>query len=82
MSPNRPAVTTRAAETLGPEPFLAADLHSDDSVLVAAHGCISGDATVRTVRHPVRESRALAPEVAQVGTVRHPEFLAPIGENT
>jgi hypothetical protein len=48
----------------------SADLHLDDSDLVAAHSCISVDATVRTVRHPVRKSQPGATDDAQVTTVR------------
>jgi hypothetical protein len=50
----------------------AADLNLDDMDLVRAYSYISGDATVRTVRHPVRKSQAGAPEDAQGRTVRHP----------
>src|ERR1700694_5709146 len=35
----------------------SADLNLDESDLVAALSCISVDATVRTVRHPVRKSQ-------------------------
>jgi len=48
----------------------SANLNLDDRDLVRAHSHISVDATVRTVRHPVRKSQAGAPEDALVGTVR------------
>jgi hypothetical protein len=49
----------------------SADLNSDDRDLVRAHSHISIDATVRTVRHPVRKSQPGATDDAQVRTVRH-----------
>ena len=47
-----------------------ADLNLDGRDVVRAHSYISVDATVRTLRHPVRKSQAGAPEDALVGTVR------------
>ncbi len=48
----------------------SADLNLDDRDLVRANSDISVDATVRTVRRPVRKSQAGAPEDAQVRIVR------------
>ena len=47
----------------------SADLNLDDRDLVRADSYISVDATVRTVRHPVRKSKAAAPEDALGRTV-------------
>jgi hypothetical protein len=48
----------------------SANLNLDDRDLVSAHSNMPVDATVRTVRHPVRKSQAGAPEDALVSNVR------------
>jgi hypothetical protein len=50
----------------------SADLNLDDRDLVRAHSHISVDATVRTVRHPVRKSQAGVADDAQGRTVGPP----------